>query len=191
VRLHLPEAIVQAASSDDVGGTEPLADLLELWKASETAFAVDREMPLPAADDELDLLPRGLDLGYLDPAGRHGPEIAAAPNTFCAIRRVDRFFDRLGKRPQGVVRFLLVDEEIPVRESDEVHLVALEPARLGRGDRVPQAGPRDAVDSDRAPVRARVDRLRVALGEIVETSLACELLVDRLAPEDHCGSISP
>ena len=71
-----------------------------------------------------------------------------------------------------------------------MHVVPLEPRRLGRRDGVPPARTGNAVDSGRSPVRAGVDRHRL-LGQIVEAGLARELLVDRLAPEDHWGSISP
>ena len=74
---------------------------------------------------------------------------------------------------------------------DELHFVAGEAGRLGGRNRVPAARSRDAVDADSAPVRPRIDGGRLSLGEVVEAGLARELLVDRLAPEDHCGSISP
>jgi len=89
-----------------------------------------------------------------------------------------------------------------------VHFVADQPRCLGRNHRVPAPRPRDAVDAGRAEARARlrgktrgVLGLRLGLGggrgppdDVglgLETALAGEPLVDRLAPEDHRGSISP
>jgi hypothetical protein len=47
------------------------------------------------------------------------------------------------------------------------------------------------MDAGNAPVRPRVDGLGLWLALLLETSLAREFLVQRLAPEDHEGSISP
>src|SRR5689334_436190 len=189
--LNLPETRVEPAGSDNELRAKPLAEALELRDASEATLAVDREVALAAADDQLELVPRRLDLGDLNSPGRDGPGVAAAADGLGSVRRFDGFLDGLGEGSQRVVRFVLVDEEIAVGKRDEVHRVSLDPRGLGRGDRVPEPRARDAVDTRGAPVRAGVDRERVALGEIVEAGLACELLVERLAPEDHCGSISP
>jgi hypothetical protein len=45
------------------------------------------------------------------------------------------------------------------------------------------------VDPDLAPSWSGIDYLQPL--RLLEAGVARELLVDRFAPEDHCGSISP
>src|ERR1043166_1075751 len=172
-------------------GAEALADLLELRDGAEAALAVDRERPLAAGGDQLDLLAPRLDLGDLDSARSDGPDLAVAADALGPVRRVDRFLHGLGEDTERVVRLVFVDQQVAVRQRDEVHFVAGGAGGPGGRYRVPAARSRDAVDADSAPVRPRIDGRRLSLGEVVEAGLARELLVDRLAPEDHCGSISP
>jgi hypothetical protein len=47
------------------------------------------------------------------------------------------------------------------------------------------------VDTDLAPRAARLGIEWLRTIRLLEAGLTRELLVDRLAPEDHCGSISP
>jgi hypothetical protein len=176
---------------DDVRWAEPLADLLESWDGAEAALAVDCEGSLAATDDQLDLVARRLDLGDLDPARSYGPDIAVAADALGPVGGLDRLFHGFGESAEGVVRLVLVDQQVAVRQCHEVHLVAVEARRVGGRHRVPAAWSRNAVDPDSAPVWPRVDGRRLSLGDVVEAGLARELLVNRLAPEDHCGSISP
>ena len=141
------------------------------------------------AGDQLELVAVGAEARHGDAAGRHGPDVVPLADGLGAVGRLEGLLDRVGERPERVRRLVFVDDQVAVRKRDEVHLVAGQARRLGRGDGVPAAWARDAVDPGHAPVRAGVDGAWLRL--LLEPCLARQLLVQRLAPEDHWGSISP
>ena len=153
------------------------------------ALAVDGERAALVAGDQLELLAVGLEARDRDAAGGDGPDVVALADGLGAVRRLERLLDRVGERCERVRRLVLVDDQVAVRQRDEVHLVARE-ARAPRPRRRRPSG----AGAGRRGSRSRPSAGRgrgAALRLLLEPSLARQLLVQRLAPEDHWGSISP
>ncbi len=147
---------------------------------------------MPAAvERKLELVSVRVDLGDLDPPGGDRPELIAAPHGFRPVRRCEALLHRFGERGKRVGGHVLVHDEVAVGERHEMDLIAREAGGLRGADRVPAARAGDAVDAGHAPVRPGIDRLGLRFPLEVEAGLSRELLVDRLAPEDHWGSINP
>ncbi len=162
---------------------------------------VDADRPLALVDDELDLVPGDVlrDLEDVHAHGRHAPDVRGLPEGERVVRRLDQVLEGVGQRRQRVVGQVVVGEDRPVRERDEVGLVAGQLGRLGARHGVPLADAGDAVDAGNLPDRmAGIDHGRagdlVHPAREVEAALPGQLLVDRLAPAEEAhydGSISP
>src|SRR5512133_936719 len=188
VGLDLPGLAVQAAGAHDVVLALGAADSLQLGDAPEGARPVDGEGPAGLAGDQLELVAVGTEAHHGDAAGCDGPDVLVLPDGFGPVGRFEGLLDRVGERRERVRRLVFVHDQVAVREGDEVDLVPGQPGRFGRGDRIPAARAGHAVDAGHAPVRAGVDGASLRL--LLEPRLTRQLLVQRLAPEDHWGSIS-
>ena len=107
------------------------------------------------------------------------------------VRRRDRDLERIGERRQHTVGDVLVHDQRPVVQHDELELVAWHARRLGARDGIPLAWTRHSVDArdllQRMVWVERTGEVMRAARE-VEPSLPGKLLVERLvAPQEaHC-----
>ena len=131
---------------------------------------VDEQRPRLVRDHELDLVAVHLlgHLEHLDALRGDAPDVGVLAQAEGVVRSGQR--QRIGQWRDRSVRNVLVDDEAPIGERDELDLVTGQPGRLRARDGVPFALARDPVDADDLPERvAWVDRLP---GERSERSCA-------------------